>query len=267
MKTNRWLVMLLAFAALSVGTGVGGEEEDRRLLSAASKGSIEDMEAALEAGADINATDESGNTPLHEVSDEHKIEPVRFLLGKGAEVNAKNFCGATPLLLAAKESDVESVRILLAAGASLNVTETREGGTALHHAIARRHGECYHRESRRRDETAGLLIEAGANVDATTYENVTPLHTATLNYRLHILNLLRGKHANIGAKTFEGNTPLHLAVTMHLNEEAISELVMALLDHGAPVNATNNAGNTPYKVAIAEGNGVVAGLVGAPEKK
>ncbi|MDM0008388.1 ankyrin repeat domain-containing protein [Variovorax sp. J22G73] len=76
----------------------------------------------------VNAADEWGFTPLHGVAGEDQPEMAKYLLAKGANVNARNDAGITPLHLAAYPS---VAKLLVEAGASL---EAREGGqgTPLH---------------------------------------------------------------------------------------------------------------------------------------
>ena len=55
------------------------------------------IEALLEAGANPNARDDEGMTPLHYAVDADHVGAVTTLLAAGANVNAKNDDGETPL--------------------------------------------------------------------------------------------------------------------------------------------------------------------------
>jgi hypothetical protein len=143
-------------------------------LIAAAKGGHDDMvNLLLDKGADINEryttgqSYDSSDTPLHEASDKGNVSTVRILLERGAEVDAKNSDGTTPLYAVVtsgsigKDKDREAiVRMLLERNADPEIKN--RGGwpimnwargkvkTMLEEAIAKR-------EARRR---AGATMSA-----------------------------------------------------------------------------------------------------------
>lgn len=78
----------------------------------------------------VNARDKWGFTPLHGVAGEEHIDMARLLIARGADVNAANDQGITPLHLAAYP---EMARVLVAAGARMDARDQR-GNTPLHAA-------------------------------------------------------------------------------------------------------------------------------------
>ena len=158
-----------------------------------------DSAAALrlvEAGADVDAAQGDGTTPLHWAV--YRIEPalVDALLARGADPNATNLYGSSPLSEAVKIADPVLVEKLLAAGADPEAPNA-DGQTALMLAaragaldVARlllEHGADVNRRELWRGQTAlmwaadeaqteltRLLIEHGADVDARSQVNDWP---------------------------------------------------------------------------------------------
>jgi ankyrin repeat protein len=75
---------------------------------------MEDIGALAGAGADVNATGELGNTPLHEVVYQNHVEVVEFLLKHGASRAIKNDMAETPMDVAKSQGKDAIVKILLA---------------------------------------------------------------------------------------------------------------------------------------------------------
>ena len=90
---------------------------------------IEILKVIIEAGANPNASDNFGNTPLHIVSS--SLEKVRFLLRKQADPSAKNKQGGTPLHYA---ETAEVTEALIKAGAEINAKDNR-GYTPLDYTV------------------------------------------------------------------------------------------------------------------------------------
>lgn len=69
-------------------------------------------ELLLSQGADIEAKDKTGRTPLFYASSNNKTEVCELLLSEGADVNAKDNSGRTPLSEAIEISNKEIIDIL-----------------------------------------------------------------------------------------------------------------------------------------------------------
>ena len=91
-------------------------------------------------GAEVNAKDEDGVTPLHRTTEINATETAALLLKNGADVNAKNNAGSTPLHFAALENATETAALLLKNGAEVNA-KSSNGWTPLDVAIYKRHSE------------------------------------------------------------------------------------------------------------------------------
>lgn len=127
----------------------------------------------LERGAAINAcADAIYGTPLHEAAGH--AEMVSFLLARGANVNAKEEDGTTPLHSTAEFGHIDSATILLDHGARIEASIHKEiygaesGGERPIHIAARRD----------RPEYIEFLLERGAWIDAPDARGNTPLDKA-----------------------------------------------------------------------------------------
>src|SRR5690348_16925317 len=96
----------------NVANGIG----ETPLHYAATFGSVESVRILLDHGADPNARNRAGATPL--VSAAYDLEKTRLLVEKGADVNAHAANGITPLMVAASvHGNVATLRYLLDKGA------------------------------------------------------------------------------------------------------------------------------------------------------
>jgi ankyrin repeat protein len=92
------LVTVDSTTPLMVAAGVGTERGDRG--EAAEKSALEALKLALMLGGDVNATNREGRTALHAAVFLGSKEMIRFLVEKGANLEAKDMYGQTPLKIA-----------------------------------------------------------------------------------------------------------------------------------------------------------------------
>lgn len=86
------------------------------LTRAAGEGDVSRVRSLLAAGADVNATAESGETALMRASARGHLDVVEALLNAGGDVHAKSENGFTPFFMAVFFGHVEVARALLAGG-------------------------------------------------------------------------------------------------------------------------------------------------------
>lgn len=91
---------------------------DRFLFDAARFFNPDVIPFFLSLGANPNAVDAEGKTPLHHAARYGETEAVKLLLDGGASPNMADAEGSTPLHCAAHGTMIEVVKLLLAAGAS-----------------------------------------------------------------------------------------------------------------------------------------------------
>ncbi len=74
-----------------------GKAPDISIHDAAYDGNIEAVKQHLAAGANVNAVNNSRETPLQWAVIDGQKEVVKLLIAEGADVNAKDILGKTPL--------------------------------------------------------------------------------------------------------------------------------------------------------------------------
>lgn len=85
-------------------------------------------------GANVNARNSKGETPLQLASNLGFVEGVEALLALGAKVDEPNSTGETPLIAATHRKDAAMARVLLRAGADAKRNDN-SGRSALDYAM------------------------------------------------------------------------------------------------------------------------------------
>lgn len=134
----------------------------RCLHEAAKRGDVEIAQKLIAAGADLDAVDEGGNTPLSVAASRGRLEMVQCLLAKGAGADIVESFGSAPLHAACEFGHGECVEALLASGANAEIEQSSM--TALLAASRARSLACVQALARR-----------GANLDATDRDGNTAL--------------------------------------------------------------------------------------------
>lgn len=170
----------------------------------------------LDAGADTNAVDVDGFTPLGVAVEWISYSTVRMLLDAGADVNA-HFCGRlTVLHIAVGGRDAEMMRILLSANPDLEAHD-ENGGTPLHWACRGFMLFMTPDMEKASSELVRLLLDAGADVNA--------------------------RHS------VSGDSPLHALVQSKAEFSTIEAVVRILVEKGGNMDIKNIRGRTAYDVA------------------
>jgi len=105
-------------------------------------------------------------------------------------------------------------------------------------------------------DSARILLDSGAHVDAKGWDDFTPLHYVSYYGHLKTVQLLLERGGDLNARTIQQDTPLCLA-----SEGGHLEIVRVLLGHGADVNVRGCNSLTPYRVATVRGHHDVAQLL------
>jgi uncharacterized protein len=207
----------------------------------------------IATGADVNAAQGDGTTPLHWAVYKIDADLVRALLARGAKPDAINLYGASPLSEAVKVANARLVAMLLDAGSNVEVPN-QEGQTAL--MLAARAGAL---------DVAELLVRHGANVNAReSWRGQTALMWAAAAGSAEMTRFLIGHKADVHSPALATDWPSQLTgeprnqyrptggltPLLYAARSGCTECVQALLDAGADPNRPNPDGVTPLMVAI-----------------
>eukprot|EP01052_Picozoa_sp_SAG31_P016376 SAG31_NODE_1082_length_10014_cov_5.324962_3_plen_143_part_00 len=78
------------------------------------------VQQLIDLGADVNAANSHGMTPLHQAARSGDVVSAKALIAAGADVDAVDNHGATPLIHAAQKGEGEVLSELLESGANHN---------------------------------------------------------------------------------------------------------------------------------------------------
>lgn len=227
----------------------GVEEYPEDAIHMAARGNSPDViKYFVEIGFDINKKDEDGDTPLTHAlrvcGTEDKV--VECLLKLGANPNLPDDDGETPLELAVTLGQNEKAISLLEHGALLQRAKGKKG-TLIHEAIFR----C-------NDDVIKKMLECGGEKLLYTRGDTFPDYPVELAIDISGDIDINGKevalmlldHMDLNYTDEHGNNLLH--------RECIRgelELIQMLLEKGMDVNAKNNQGLTPLRLARNYNNG------------
>lgn len=256
-------ILLLKNGAKTEAHPASGETP---LMIAARTGNLAVIGALLEAKADVNGKDSvRGQTALMWAANEGHAKVVRLVLGQGADVNLRSRGGFTALMFASRVGDPAVTALLLDAGARID-DAAPEGGTALvlaaegESAIA---GKDFKRTlyPSGHEDTGILLVERGANPDATDEFGHTALHLAVRKGKHRLLRALIAHDANLNARMTRDEIPLPgdfnardglAGATPFFLAAAASDLgaMRMLAAAGADPSIRDTIGVTPLMVAV-----------------
>jgi ankyrin repeat protein len=233
----------------------------------------------LDAGGDANAVARDGETLLMTAARGGHAAAVKLLLERGAAVDAReSWHGQTALMWAAAQGHPDVLRELLAHGADVNARSNQEewerqvtseprdkwlppgGLTPLLFAARENCLDCL-----------PVLIEAGADVNATTPDGISAVVIALINGHYDVAGALVEAGTDPKLADYTGRTALYAAIDFNtmvksnrpapkVLENKLTGLDVArlLLEHGADVNATLKR-LPPYRAKLDRGNDTMLG--------
>jgi ankyrin repeat protein len=217
-----WGVCLILLAATADACGQDGNiADDQALIVAAERNEVATIRRLLGAGTNVRARDAQGRTALLAATAHNHIESAKLLIEAGADVNAQDSRLDSPLLLAGASGHLDILKLTLQAKPNFKVYN-RFGGTALIPACERGHVEVVKELLKtqididhvnnlgwtalleaivlgdggpRHQEIVRLLVSAGANVNLSDKQGVTPLQHARRSGFEVIANVLESHGA------------------------------------------------------------------------
>ena len=105
-------------------------------------------------------------------------------------------------------------------------------------------------------QVSELLLEHGASVDVTDYNNQTLLQAASVDGRSDVARWLLERGADPNSQQNDHLPPIHLATA-----NGHPEVIQALLEYGVDIHSTDNDGRTPLHIASSSGKVEVVRLL------
>ena len=226
-----------------------------RLYRASEEGDVSSVAALLAEGVSTEWRHPlTSKTPLLIAVENSNSDVAITLVSARANIHAHDRNHSTAIYLAAANGLTELGRFLLNQGANSNVASTVAGRLMLSRltCYAPLH-ECAHHGY---VELTELLVNAGADVDAVDYTNMTPLHVASMYGQSDVARVLIKAGANVNAQDRDGDTPIIIALNAP-NAESIftsghAALTKLLIESGCNLELHNDIGATALSIAEGE---------------
>lgn len=262
-----------ARSLLQNGADAGGEDADGNsaLMLAVWHGDAELVKLALAHHAEVSHTNHVGATALHFAVDD--AVKTKLLLDAGADPNAADRTGATPLDLAiARDDGGEVVALMVAHGGDAKRVDGRLGGSLAatvstllaRGANARVFGAVVNAAVIGNTATLKLLLEHGGNPNEATPElGITALMWAAQMGHPEAVQLLlaHGANPNVREKLNDSTALVQAAAS----DRADATIVQALLDAHADATLADDEGADALAWAIRRGDPDIIQLIAPHE--
>ncbi len=207
-------------------------------VKVATQGDDVNLENFITAGIDVNARNPENYTALMGAAERGNLNTLNLLINAGANIDQQGKDGWSPLMLASLNNHAAVVSRLVEAGANSDLHDNN-GWTALMQAVYQGH-----------DKVVGILAP-------TSHEGLDrALLVAALMGHNRVIEILLEAGADINASTEDGETALMLAA-----QKERPDTVRLLLDKGALKSVRNNIGETAEVIARSKGYNEISALI------
>lgn len=190
------------------------------LMEAVRTGNIEIAKLLIEHNSDINIKNKDGKNMIMIACEKGNEEMFNLLIENNADINEKSSWGASALIYASEKGNINIMQYLIDNGIDVNGKADDNGDTPLLWAVTGQNPY----------EASKLLIENGANVNATNDSGVVPA-TILAASTPKVVKLLKDNGADLDTKFLDYYPPIAIAAGA-----GNLEIVKALVENGADVN-------------------------------
>ena len=190
------------------------------LMEAVRTDNIKMAKLLIEHDSDINIKNKDGKNMIMIACENGNEEMFNLLLENNADINEKSSWGASALIYASEKGNINIMQYLIDNGIDVNGKADDNGDTPLLWAVTGQNPY----------EASKLLIENGADVNATNNSGVAPA-TILAGSVPKVVKLLKDNGADLDTKFADDDPPIAIAASV-----GNLEIVKALVENGADVN-------------------------------
>lgn len=200
-------------------------DKNQAFITAIRKGDNQSILKLL-SSADVNYRDAKfqNRTFLHYAAEKGDMSTAASLVDQGADVNARDTYGQTPLSVAASNGQIGIMNLLLSKGVDIN-TRDNKGLTVLHAAALFPMASSEYKQYEGDTQILQYLLDKGLDVNARSNSGDTPLHGAAAEQHIAAAQFLLDHGADINARNNAGSTPLDEAIRIGGDNTEMTQLL------------------------------------------